>query len=260
MLLRLKRNFKLINENLRTPLEDPHKVEFIKHDNQKDPWVNLKNRSPPYLDNLKDVFFNPGRTLKGQKRPNLHETLFWAGSPAFSLTVLHIGAVLQIVWSTVYFGYYLPNNTTVINLIYSVILIAIFLYNLFYLVPSSLFLHTIIANVEMRKNRELINTTVAAQRKQLKDSLVKLYRLLKSAKREFTTEGSPGIRLKDFMVKLTKESFRKINPNQWEIKIQDLPKLAHLCGSKLEKDELVYLARSASQVIKRDWDNKNNYL
>ena len=63
----------------------------------------------------------------------------------------------------------------------------------------------------MRKNKELISITVSEQRKQLKDSLVKLYRLLKSAKREFSTENSPGIRLKDFMVKLIKESFRKIN-------------------------------------------------
>lgn len=72
----------------------------------------------------------------------------------------------------------------------------------------------------MRKDRELIKTTVAEQRKQLKDSLVKLYRLLKSAKREFASEGSPGIRLKDFMVQIIKESFRKINVH-WKGKVEN---------------------------------------
>ena len=91
------------------------------------------------------------------------------------------------------------------------VIIGVFVFNLFYLVPSALFIYTVISNIEMRKDRELIKTTVAEQRKQLKDSLVKLYRLLKSAKREFASEGSPGIRLKDFMVQIIKESFRAIN-------------------------------------------------
>jgi len=114
----------------------------------------------------------------------------------------------------------------------------------------------------MKKNRQAIKKTVAVQRKQLRDALVKLYRLLKSAKRELSEETTGGIRLKEFSIKLIKESFKRINvyffirrffyyyqPNSWEIDIQDLPKLAHLCGSKLDKDELVYLARSTSQVF-----------
>lgn len=103
-------------------------------------------------------------------------------------------------------------------------------------------------SIEMLKDRDLIYQTISAQRKLLRQALIKLYRLVKSTRREalLREKAGQGSNLREFISKVIKEAFKKLNPQDWDVEIQTLPTIVHLCGSKLEKDELVYLARDSS--------------
>ena len=101
----------------------------------------------------------------------------------------------------------------------------------------------------MRKDKKNIYKTIEYQRKVARYSFIRFYRLIKSAKKDNNFDERNGKNVKKFVTEIIKEAFRRINPqagSEWDINIHSLPTLIHLCGSKLSKDELVYLARDCS--------------
>ena len=120
----------------------------------------------------------------------------------------------------------------------------------------------------MKRDYSLIEQVVLNQRNNTRLKFAKLYRLLKSSRKELLRDPTSSPTLKSFLEKQMKDAFDILSvflclsdvpypylkPNSETIKLQDLAKVIHLCGKEIKKDELLYLARESTrdEVTKAD--------
>ena len=253
---------------------DPDEIHLPYEHFQQDPLCNIdKIKQPPYLtgkipsrdkpENLVSVCGRRTHSLQlsyaymfEDRLPNRHEVMFWFDSagPKFISNVLQGFAVLLTLWVVVILLYYIGffrdaiDYFTILTIGAAFILVGAILW---YLIPDSVRLMTIVSNIGMMKNRQIINDTIVSEKQHRAQNNIRIYRQLKLFRREAVQAMHPGQeqreRLDRNIEKLVMEAF-KLNCEEGTdyLKLDRLEDALHMCGAELEEDEMRVFANECT--------------
>ena len=253
---------------------DPDEIHFPYEHFQQDPLNNIdKIKQPPYLEgkipsrekteNLVNLCGKRSHPLEmsyaymfEDRLPNRHEVMFWFDSagPKFISNILQGFAVLLTLWVVVILLYYIGffrdaiDYFTILTIGIAFILVGAILW---YLIPDSLRLLTIVSNIGMMKNRQIISDTVISEKTHRSQNNIRIYRQLKLFRREAVQAMHPGAeqreRLDRNIEKLVMEAF-KLNCEEGTdfLKLDRLEDALHMCGATLEEDEMRVFANECT--------------
>ena len=240
----MKIHSQTIFQNLSHPINSPYEFEITPFDAVRNPQ---SNRDKIFTPNYLRTHFEKSIVTK-RRLVNPHESLFLLSSPKLCLRLTHYLMFLQIIWLIVFSSNYtseLENLLQKILFIISIVLISI---NLIILMPITMRNFSIITGIEMLKDRKLIFEVIAEQKERVSRAYCKLYRLMKTLKREINTDTSETEEKDggyvDLIIKLTRSSFNLLDSeDKGFLKLKDIKNLCELLGKKLNKEQLYYLVR-----------------
>jgi len=183
------------------------------------------------------------------QKANKHERLFWFNTPSFSLLCVQFLLVGSIFWTEILFAEYF-DSTNILEIVLFSITSFFCAVNVLFFVPSALQRYSIISNIEMMKDTAAMEKVVATQKSDTRKLFAKSYRLFKSYLKDYhpTESHTRQPKIAPTMDQLIKDSFAIIGDKD-KFDLKQLPRFVHLCGNKLEKDELTYLAKEASSDL-----------
>lgn len=112
--------------------------------------------------------------------------------------------------------------------------------NLFYLIPSCIKSHVIVANIQMLKDPAVVEETIFASRKEITLAFGRFYRLLKRfdfGNRDHMTK------YRDFIMSKIDEIFIE----KLEYNMDDIYKLIYMVGVELDSNELKHFISACSR-------------
>ena len=151
------------------------------------------------------------------------------------------------LWLTVEIFYYIPDFQPDLYssaLLYSSLMV--WIATLFAFLPYALKHLSVVASIEMKKNNEIVQEVLTAQRIVKSQLMVRVYRQMKMIYRDTYMENKYQA-LTDFMEKFTDEIF--FIHSAGTIGIDELEDLLAMCGIELNDDELRLFAKECMPVL-----------
>ena len=181
--------------------------------------------------------------------PTRHDCLFWLDvyGIGFIKGILQGIAVTMCLWLTVEIFYYIPDFQPDLYssaLLYSSLMV--WIATLFAFLPHALKHLSVVASIEMKKNNEIVQEVLTAQRIVKSQLMVRVYRQMKMIYRDTYMENKYQA-LTDFMEKFTDEIF--FIHSAGTIGIDELEDLLAMCGIELNDDELRLFAKECMPVL-----------
>ena len=180
MMLVLKIGSQNIFYRLSRPLKSPYEFTVQPFDAVRNPLANLDKILTPYYlrDNFDHCYVSDKRLINPQ------ESMFIFSSPELCIRLLHLNLFAQIIWMILFYTNYLFELDGVIRIGCCALATGLSLVSMFYLFPVTSRNFTLITNIEMMKDQEIIEECIAEQKAETAAAFCKLYRMVKTIKKE----------------------------------------------------------------------------
>mmetsp|Transcript_32782 Transcript_32782/g.29654 ORF Transcript_32782/g.29654 Transcript_32782/m.29654 type:complete len:265 (+) Transcript_32782:1798-2592(+) len=156
---------------------------------------------------------------------------------------LHICLLFQMLFIVVMILRYSTEIDTPQEIVTLILSLIFTIANLFVLMPENLSYYSIITNIQMLKDKKIMEEVVDESKERKNILFIKLYRLLKSIARD--NKLSKPIATREIIIEQCRNYYKALPMDEdFNAELECLKMLGHYCGQDLTKDELVSLART----------------
>ena len=201
---------------LSRPMSSPYEFQVQPFDAVRNPYANLgKILTPYYLrSNFENTYVSNHRLINPQ------DNLFLYSSPNLCLRLLHLNLFVQIIWMIIFYTNYMDELSSKFRMLVFWVSTILSCISMFYFFPIASRNFALITNIEMMKDKNLIEEVIAEQKSAISAAFVKFYRLVKSIRKEKFNDqddGSPELkrRMEDqgminLVIVLSRVAFNKL--------------------------------------------------
>ena len=246
----LARKMKRIYRQLVTIVESPYDFSLAKFENTRLPLINIEKLSMPTYLSQRRALSQFRDTWYTAATANRHLLLYWLRSPGFSIRILHSILVMHLEWIAYFIlalSFGVEKFDSPFYWIGVGVAVLVSMHNLFFILPQILRLAAITNNIQMLKDRKLVQEVTEQKMHQRQRTMQNIYSVLKSIRRQSIAVGR-DTHLRLYIVDHVREIFQELRgpKNDKAITYTRLVSLAHLCGRDLNEREAIILAHDVT--------------